>query len=364
MLLVFAVLMYAVQYSMCGRMDISMCYRTVQLLVLTVICLLPAASLSNLEQNETIFVNVTTNSTTLQFAFHTGFAVVSFVCCSFSVTGSIFLLVTYSLFKDLRTLPSLLLMSLSSAFLVGDLSLLLGSSVPVFQLKAPCIMAAIILHYFFLARFCWTNMISFEMMRTFTAAAKLMPVLSSRSKRTVFAIYSLIGWGTPLVIIIVSVTVNFTSDGLVGYGVEACWISNSRGLLVFFIIPLALSLLFNLLSFIWVITSLCDSSAQNRSSMQNKLNARLYVAVFSVMGFMWIFVLTAIVANGSSWTRYPFVALNSTQVLVVSFSFTCSKKVGRHYHELFHSSNSVAQSSSGGVPGNQPTASTKVSPAT
>ena len=352
------------QYSICGQIDISVCYRTVQLLALTVLCLLPSASLSNLEQNETIFVNVTTNSTTLQYAFHTGFAVVTLVCCSFSMTGSTFLLVTYSLFKDLHTLPSLLLMSLSSAFLVGDLSLLLGSSVLMFQLKAPCIVAAIFLHYFLLARFCWTNMISFEMMRTFTAAIKLIPVLSSRSKRTLFAIYSRIGWGIPLLIILISVTINFTSDGLVGYGygLDICWITDNRLHLVFFAIPLALSLLFNLLSFIWVIVSLCDSSTRNRTSMQDKLNIRLYVAVFSVMGFMWIFILTAIVANGSSWTRYSFVALNSTQVLVVSLSFTCSKKVGRHYRELFHSSRSVAQSS--GVPGNQPTASSKVSPAT
>ena len=224
------------QYSIYGQIDISVCYRTVQLLALTVLCLLPSASLSNLEQNETIFVNVTTSSTTLQYAFHTGFAVVTLVCCSFSMTGSTFLLVTYSLFKDLRTLPSLLLMSLSSAFLVGDLSLLLGSSVLMFQLKAPCIVAAIFLHYFLLARFCWTNMISFEMMRTFTAAIKLMSVLSSRSKRTPFAIYSLIGWGIPLLIILISVTINFTSDGLVGYGygLDICWITDNRLRLVFF----------------------------------------------------------------------------------------------------------------------------------
>ena len=62
------------------------------------------------------------------------------------------------------------------------------------------------------------------------------------------------------------------------------------------------------------------------------------------------FVLTAIVTNGSAWIRYPFVALNSTQMLVVSLSLTCSKKVGRHYSELFHGSSSVAQSS--GIPGN------------
>ena len=114
---VHCILMYTVQYSVCGQIELSVCYCTVQLLALTVICLLSAASLSNLEKTETIFINVTTNLTTLQYAFHTGFAVIRFVCCSFSMTDSNFLLITYSLFKDLCTLPSLLLMSLSSAFL-------------------------------------------------------------------------------------------------------------------------------------------------------------------------------------------------------------------------------------------------------
>ena len=79
------------------------------------------------------------------------FPFVSLVCYSFSMTGSIFLLVTYSLLKDLRTLPNRPLMSLSLAFLVGDLSILLGSSALVFQFRAPCVVAAILLHYFFLA---------------------------------------------------------------------------------------------------------------------------------------------------------------------------------------------------------------------
>ena len=317
---------------------------------------------SNFEQNGTIFINITTNVTTLQFVFPKGFAITSYVGCSLSVAASFFLLVTYSLFKELRTLPSLLLMNLSLAFLVGDLLILLGSSlvsISLVQSRAPCVVVAILLHYFFLARFCWTNMIAFEMVRTFTAAMKLMPVLSTRAKRTVFAVYSLIGWGVPLLITLVSIIVNFASDGLVRYGVETCWINDVHSAIVAFVVPLALSLLFNLLSFIWIVVNLCKSYTLNKTGKQNQLNVRLYVAVFSVMGLTWIFGFIAILAH-SSWAWYPFIILNSTQAVVVSLSFTCTKKIAGYYIELL--SSSIPLSSS--VPGNQSTASNKVSPTT
>ena len=321
---------------------------------------------SNLDQNGTVYINVTINSTTLQLLFPEGFAIASYVGCSLSVAGSFFLLVTYSLFKDLRTLPSLLLMSLSFSFLVGDLLILLGGSVvslSFVQSRAACVAVAILLHYFFLARFCWTNVISFEMVRTFTAAIKLMPVLSSRSKKTVFAIYSLIGWGIPSLIILTCVIINFTSDDLIGYGVEACWINDIKSALVAFVAPLALSLFFNLFSFIWIIANLCKSSAvKNNTGRRNQLHVRLYVAVFSVMGLTWIFGFIAILVR-NTWAWYPFIILNSTQALVVSLSFSCTRKIGGYYVELLCGSVPLLSSS---VSSNKSSASSsnKISPTT
>jgi hypothetical protein len=316
---------------------------------------------SNFEQNGTIYINVTINSTTLQLIFPEGFAIASYVGCSLSVAGSSFLLITYSLFKDLRTLPSLLLMSLSLSFLVGDLLVLLGSSIASLSFvesRAPCVTVAILLHFFFLARFCWTNVIAFEMVRTFTAAMKLMPVLSSRSKWSVFAIYSLIGWGIPLLIVVICVVINFASDDLIGYGVEACWIDDVNSALVVFVTPLAISLLFNLLSFIWIVVNLCKSATvkARKTGNQNQFSVRLYVAIYSVMGLTWIFGFIAILAR-NAWAWYPFIILNSTQALVVSLSFSCTKKIAGYYVELLCGSVPLTSS-------DKSTAFNKVSPST
>ena len=318
---------------------------------------------SNFTQNGTSVVNITTNVTTFNVVFPKGFAITSYLGCSLSVVGSFFLLMTYSLFKELRTLPSLLLMSLTVAFLVGDLLILLGSSLASLsesQSRAPCIAVAILLHYFFLARFCWTNVIAFEMVRSFTAATKLLPVISSSAKRTIFIVYSVIGWGVPLVITLICVILNFTVDSFVRYGTETCWINDVNSAIAAFVAPLVLSLSFNIISFIWIVFNLCKSTLQNRTGKKPQLNVRLYVAVFTVMGLTWIFGFIAILTR-SSWAWYPFIVLNSTQALAVSFSFTCSKKIAGNYfgllsHDSVVTSSSIRKSNTG--------KSSKVSPTT
>ena len=315
---------------------------------------------SDFSQNGTTAFNVTTNITTVQLVFPEGFAIASYVGCSLSVLGSFFLLVTHSMFKELRTLPSLLVMSLAVAFLVGDLLILLGSSLTSIILtssRAPCVVVAILLHYWFLARFCWSNIIAFEMVRSFTSATKLLPVISTSAKKTIFVVYSAIGWGVPLAITLISVVVNFTTEDLVRYGAETCWINDVNSALVAFVAPLVLSLLINIISFIVILFYLCKGQIQNRNVSKSQLNVRLYVAVFSVMGLTWIFGFVAILAR-NSWAWYPFIVLNSTQALVVALSFTCTKKIARYYLELLCAQELTTSS----IPGKTVTSANKVAP--
>ena len=156
------------------------------------------------------------------------------------------------------------------------------------------------------------------------------------------------------------VVINFISDNLIGYGVETCWINDIDSALVAFVAPLALSLLFNLFSFIWIIANLCKSSAvKNNTGKRNQLRVRLYVAVFSVMGLTWIFGFIAILAR-NTWAWYPFIILNSTQALVVTLSFSCTRKICGYYVELLCGSVPPLSSS---VSGNK-ASSNKISPTT
>ena len=60
------------------------------------------------------------------FSYPAGYLELTYIGCSLSVIGSALVLITYSLFKELRSLPSKILMNLAFANLVTNLLILVG----------------------------------------------------------------------------------------------------------------------------------------------------------------------------------------------------------------------------------------------
>lgn len=180
-----------------------------------------------------------------------GIAELTYVGCTLSVLGSITMLVTYTLFKELRTFPSLLLMNLSFAILITNLFFIVGG--PVIQHFPSvdfCIAVAICLHFFYIAQFIWMNLFSLQMTHSFYLAKKMV-VASKRRISSTFLVYILIGWCLPLVVTVLTIALNFSGKGLVLYGVTEegsvgnCWINHLHSLISLFVVPLVLSLVIN-----------------------------------------------------------------------------------------------------------------------
>ncbi|EDO28142.1 predicted protein, partial [Nematostella vectensis] len=75
------------------------------------------------------------------------------VCMSLSVISMSFLLLTYRLFKELRTIPGINMMNLAASLLMAQLLWLVSGAFtlgPVF-----CTITACFLHYLFLVSFLW-----------------------------------------------------------------------------------------------------------------------------------------------------------------------------------------------------------------
>ena len=89
----------------------------------------------------------------------------TYVGLSVSIISLILVLVTYSLFKELRTLPGITLMNLSLAHLLADVLFLPNLSVLP---ELTCTIFAILLHYFLLVSFMWMSIIAFETWRAFS----------------------------------------------------------------------------------------------------------------------------------------------------------------------------------------------------
>ena len=285
--------------------------------------------------------------TVFYYSYPRASSILTYVGCSLSVIGCVVVLFTYSLFKELRSLPGQILMNLASAILATCLFLLVG--IPIISLAEKdelCEATAILLHWLMLSQFSWMSIMSFELARTLFRASRLRQVEHNSTKKKIFLLYLLIGWGIPTAITIISVIVNYTTD-LIGCGEDGfCWISHMDSFYAVFVAPVVLSIIFNGITFTVTVSLLFKASrAQAKLNKQQSISYfRVYLSVFSITGLTWVFGFIAIVVR-DDWAWYTFIVLTSTQGFVICLAFILTQKVGSLYKGFFTPSVSEKTSS-------------------
>ena len=261
-----------------------------------------------------------------------GLVVLTYVGGSVSIVGCSVLLITYSLFRELRTLPGKLLMNLAVAILASDVTLvgLLTLSGYIVSQKY-CISVAIILHFTFLSRFSWMSVIAFHLLAVFSAKPFSFHYSSKIHKlqieKKVFLYAFALGWLLPLSIVVICISLNFSTD-LIGYGEnDRCWITRRGALIGGFIVPTYVSVLFNSVSFVVVCWSIFRSTTRTQKALihARKSGVRVYISLGVLMGLTWPSGFIAMSVN-SIVPWYFFVALNSIQGLLLSLVFVCTKR--------------------------------------
>ena len=281
-------------------------------------------------------INITVNFTEQSYTYPTGYIALSYTAYSLSILGSGLILLTYSIFKKLRTVPGKTLINLAAAILLTDLFLLFQKPILMqFSDKNLCAAVAIIVHMFFLAQFSWMSVMVFEMARTLRMGQKLAPGLSFYSKTKLFLTYLLIGWGCPLIVTTITAVVHFVTVHIVYGGIAGeCFITHVIALIIASIVPVALSLLFNMIVFIYIAKMLCTGwhNRRNLNTSNRVPYFRVLLAIFTATGVTWIFGLIAILVN---WAWYVFIVMSCTQGIVLAIGFLFSKKVGKLYLDMF-----------------------------
>ena len=269
-----------------------------------------------------------------------GLQELTYIGCFLSILGTVMVLITYTLFSELRTLPGLILMNICITVFVISLLFITGN--PIIQ-KYPekdlCSSLAIALHLFYLAQFVWTSIFSCEMVRNFYRAKKNLSDCK-KTKYQLYVAYFSIGWCLPLLVVTISIILNFSVDGLILYGVDSdgrtvgCWINHFESFIVGFLLPLVLSLSCNLLMFIitmFLLWSFRSKSTLDKSNTYTLI--RVGLAVFSTTGLTWIFGFVAIPSR-ANWVWYPFIIFNTTQGFNIFLAFLFSRKTLGLYHSL------------------------------
>ncbi|KAK3589770.1 hypothetical protein CHS0354_021101 [Potamilus streckersoni] len=240
--------------------------------------------------------------------------------------------VIYSCFHQLRNIPGKMLMSLISALFVANVLFLVSAAFEM--VNELCIAVAIAMHYFFLASFCWMNIMDFDLWWTFSRQFTVTNNDRKSSKR--FCFYCAYAWILPLLIVVAAVSVNFAKIDTnfrywqPNYGAGVCWIRNREAMILFFIGPLMLFKLFDIVAFF--ATAVHIYRARKQSAMVQKKNSKcrflIYIKLSLIMGLTWVFALISNIAQiPALW--YVFIFLNTLQGVFICLCFVCTRKVFR-----------------------------------
>lgn len=293
----------------------------------------------DLDTNGTRIENVTVISF---YSYPAAYFILTYIGCSLSLAGAFIILLTLSLFKELRTLPTMILANLALSILLSTLFILVGGPIAeATQSRGLCVSVAIILHLFFLAQFSWMTILSTEISLTLYRGIKLRRTPSAKRRKRTFALYLLLGWTIPALVVGISIAVNFapSTSHLVLYGrLEdgtdgLCWINHTNSAIVAFLVPVIVSILVNSVLLL-LITLVLMRAFLNKIGLSTSSTPyayiRVYAAVFFTSGVTWLFGFLAIL-SGEDWAWYPFITLNSIQGLALCLAFLLTKKVAYLY---------------------------------
>ena len=266
-------------------------------------------------------------------------AVIVLFFTSLSVIASAVLLVTHLIFPSLRTLPSKVIMNLSTAFLFGDIFYIVQTSLLLDDPSQSDAIdpIALVAYFFFYARFLWMALAGFEMCRTIHVGTQLR--FNSAGKRLkIFLVYLLIGWSFPLIPTIVMAIVHFEKleEGakvtLFGFGG-----------LVIVLVPVGIIMIFNVGTLIYLTYVLYKAHqwqikvTDAIQSHKRKTNfTRIFIIILSLLGVTWILLFLIYIDDIQQNDAVLIITsiFNTLQPIFVTIAFIGTSKIVRKYMNL------------------------------
>ncbi|XP_067930252.1 uncharacterized protein [Watersipora subatra] len=320
-------------------------------------------------------INIENSCSFLQ-TFGWASSITGFICSMISIIAMVLVLVTYSIFKTLRTLPGISLMNLTVAVMLSQVSFLTGVLMtPGLEDKNyACFTSAVFTHFFTLSSFMWMNVMAYSSYKAFGADLKTQMMKLNRKNMLFNSLY---GWGMPALIVIICAIIDYVlrKKQLIAYGVvsdvkvsaeknattgfidaieiryqtmSTCWIGNSKAAVVIFGVPLLYSIVVNLSLFIKTCigmkkwkgghqkTILRRNSANGRVGNRNEM--AIHLRLSAQYGFAWIFAIMIIIIGTSQASsdvicyilyiiNLIFNILNGCTGLFIFFAFIFNKRI-------------------------------------
>ncbi|XP_042784615.1 adhesion G protein-coupled receptor E5 isoform X1 [Panthera leo] len=252
-------------------------------------------------------------------------ALITKVGLALSLVCLLLCILTFLLVRPIQGSRTTVHLHLCICLFVGSAIFLAGIENEGGQVGLRCRLVAGLLHYCFLAAFCWMSLEGLELyflvVRVFHG--------QGLSKCWLY----LIGYGVPLLIVAISAAVRHKHYGRSRY----CWLNPEDGFLWSFLGPVIFIVLFNAVIFVTTVWKLTQKFSEINPDMKKLKKARVLtitaVAQLFLLGSTWVFGL--FLFNPHSWVlSYTFTILNCLQGFFL-FILHCllNKKVREEYRK-------------------------------
>uniref|UniRef100_A0A667XLL0 Si:ch211-241f5.3 n=1 Tax=Myripristis murdjan TaxID=586833 RepID=A0A667XLL0_9TELE len=242
---------------------------------------------------------------------------ITWVGLSLSLLCLFICILTFSLVRSIQSPRTTIHLHLCISLFIANLVFLAGISRT--ENRLGCAVVAGLLHYFYLAAFCWMCLEGVQLFRmvvlVFNTNFKTIPMLA-------------VGYGVPAVIVAVSAIVNAK-----GYGTKRhCWLNLEDAFIWSFFGPVCVIIIINIFFFLITVWKLAQKFSSLNPDLTNLRKIKAFtitaVAQLCVLGTMWIFGCFQF-DEGTSAMTYLFTLLNSLQgVLLFIMHCLLSKQVG------------------------------------
>uniref|UniRef100_A0A673WNY5 CD97 antigen-like n=1 Tax=Salmo trutta TaxID=8032 RepID=A0A673WNY5_SALTR len=251
---------------------------------------------------------------------------ITWVGLSLSLLCLFLCILTFSLIRSIRSTRNTIHLHLCLSLFIANLVFLVGISHT--ESQSACAVVAGLLHFFFLAAFCWMCLEGVQLFR-------MVVLVFNTTFRPLYMMAG--GYGVPAVIVAISALANAK-----GYGTERhCWLNLEDGFIWSFFGPVCIIIMVNVFFFLITVWKLAQKFSSLNPDLDKLRKIKAFtitaVAQLCVLGTMWIFGCFQFEESTLAMS-YLFTLLNSLQgVLVFLMHCLLSKQVREEYGKILDS---------------------------
>ena len=185
-----------------------------------------------------------------------------------------------------------------------------------------CYIFSVIKYFSYMSTFAWMTCVAGDTWRVLKKSELCIQDNPNRS----LVKYFLVSWLLPLIISGLAVGLDYLpipDQYKPKFGGWACWITNMKGILLYFVTPVSAFITINMIFFVLTSSSLrktFKSANEVRTSTDKSKQYFVYFKLFILMGLTWIIGIIAAWADTPAvW--FLFIFLNTSQGMFIFFAF-------------------------------------------